>query len=354
LLALLAASPLPAVAGATTEATKDVRVTDAALDPVQVEVAVGDSVRWRNLGTRAHTVVSDSGAWTAFTLKRGRTKIVRFREAGCFRYKVDGRVRGRVAVAASCASGGGGGGGGGQSPGETKYRYDITVTGRAHTVQRHSGDEPGIYDNNGTVDVDLAWKSTYRNVALKKVSSGADSFVLTNAGGLFGRGATDLKFTYNHARQNSLGPCKGSFSLAALASRVRVAGYRGAGLGNQFGFGSQMLLGPSATLAKRIDAACEYSDEPRWIEFQGSPEPDIVRGGLTWHDVDPIIGLSVDVERKSSRSFSPLTRLAEGAGFTIQTGPIRNQGPCHFGSLARVCTETFEGFLVVKFVPRRP
>lgn len=342
--ALLAAALLPAVAGATSSATREVRITDTAVDPVEARIAVGDSVRWRNTGSRAHSVVSDTGAWTPFVLRPRRTKSIRFRKAGCYRYKVDGRIRGRVAVAASC-----GGGGGTTGPGT--FRYDITVTGRAHTKQQHSGDTPGP-GANGTVDLLLTWKATYRNVALKKVSTGADNFIITNAGGMFGRGSTDLTFTYNHARQNTLGPCQGSFSLKSLASRANASGFRGLGLGNEFNFGSQLLLGPATTFSNRIESACDYSDEPRWIEFQGFPEPDIVRGGLTWTDVDPITLLSFSVKRKSSRNFSPLTRLSQGDGFTIQTGPIRNQAKCHFGSLARVCTETFEGSLVVKFVKR--
>jgi len=350
-LLVLAAALLPAFAGASTQATREVRITDTAVTPFQVNIAVDDSARWRNQGKRPHSVVSDTGAWTPFLLRPGRTKTIRFREAGCYNYKVDGRIRGRVAVASSCA-GGGGGGGGNQPPGPRTFRYDITVTGRAHTKQQHSGDTPGP-GANGTVDLLLTWKATYRSVALKKVSGGADNFVISNAGGRFGRGTTDLTFTYNHARQGRLGPCAGDFAFKALASRVRAAGHQFPGsTGTGFTFGSQLLFGPASTLSKRIESACDYWAEPRWIEFQGFPEPDIVRGGLTWADVDPITLLSVDVARTSSRMFSPLNRLAVGDGFRIQTGPIRNRGPCHFGSLARVCTETFEGSLVVKFVKR--
>lgn len=351
-LAVVAVLLVPAAAGAARDTTREVRVTDAAVAPVEARIAVGDAVRWRNAGSRTHAVVSDTGAWPPVVLRPGQARTTTFRKAGCFRYRVDGRVRGRVAVSASC--GAGSGTGGGASPGQSTYRYDVTVTGAAHTTQRHSGDEPGIYDRNGTVDVRLTWRSTFRDVALKKVSS-AGSFVIANAGGLFGRGTTNVVFTYDHRRQNGLGPCAGSFTLGELASRVRAGGTGAAAAtgGSTFTFGAQLLPGPAAALGRRIQGACEYSDEPRWVEFQGSPEPDVVRNGLTWSDVDPITLLSVDVERRAPRSFFPLDRLATGAGFTIRTGTIRVEGRCQFGSLARECVERFEGSLTVTFVPRR-
>jgi plastocyanin len=353
-LSLLAVGLLAATAGATSLATRDVRLTDSALSPVEARIAVNDSVRWRNDGSKLHKVASDTSAWPSFSLRPQKSKSVRFAKAGCYRYKVDGKISGRVAVSASCA-----GTGTGPPPppstGATIYRYDITVIGDAHTVQRHSGDTSST-TTNGTVDVELVWKSTYRNVAFKKTVVGADLFTIVPAGSLFARGTTDITFTYNHARQEPWGPCQGNFSMKALASHTSLVGSRAPPLGNTFAFSSQMLLAPAQTISKRIDSACpEYSDEPRWIEFQGSPEPDIVRGGLTWADVStPITLVTVSAERKSARIFSPLDRLSQGNGFTFQTGPVRNQGPCHYGAIAPVCTETFKGSLVVKFVPRRP
>lgn len=235
----------------------------------------------------------------------------------------------------------------------TTYRYDVTVTGRAHTAQRHSGDQPGRYSRNGTVDLELVWTSTFRNVTLKKISSGADTFVIGHAGGLYDGGTTDVTFSYDHARQDPWGPCAGSFSLEALPSRVVVGGYRDRSAGRKLTFLSQLRSAPAGALEDRIRSACKHADEPRWIELQGAREPDLVRGGLTWRDVDPITLLTVSVERTSARQFSLLSRLARGEGFTIQTGVIRNEGPCHFGTLAPVCVETFEGALTVKLVPRR-
>lgn len=356
LLSLVAVGLLAAAAGAQDLATRDVRLTDSALSPVEAGIAVNDSVRWRNDGSKPHKVVSDTRAWTSFTVRPGKSKSVRFAKSGCYRYKVDGQIRGRVAVAASC-------GAAGTPPppstGTTIYRYDITVSGNAHTVQRHSGDTrpPSLGNNtNGTSDVELVWKSTYRNVAFKKTPTGvADGFTLTPAGSLFARGTTDVIFSYNHAREGEVwGPCRGNFSMKALASRTSTIGSRGPPLGNTFTFSSQMLNGPAAAISKRIDTECpEYSDEPRWID-SGRDDSTIVRGGLTWRDVsDPITLVTVQVERKSSRLFSPLDRLSQGDGFTIQTGAIRNEEKCQIGPLSPVCTETFKGSLAVKFAPRR-
>jgi len=351
-LPLIVVGLLAAAAGAQGLVTRDVRITDSALSPVEARIAVNDSVRWRNEGSKPHTVVSDARAWTSFTLSPGKSRSVRFAKSGCYRYKVDGKLRGRVAVSATC-------GGTGTPPpptGPTIYRYDITVTGRAHTVQRISGDArpPSLGNNeNGTIDLDLDWKSTYRNVGLKKTAFGADLFTIVPAGSLFARGTTNLTFTYNHAREGVWGPCQGNVSMQTLASRTSLTGSRGPPQGNTLAFSSQMLLGPALTISKRVRSACpKYSDEPVWIE-SGREERYIVRGGLTWADVsDPIMLVTVQVERKSARIFFPLDRLSQGDGFTIQTGAIRNQSQC-YESGPPFCAETFNGFLVVKFVPRR-
>ncbi len=355
LVPVVAIGLLPAAAGAKDIAARDVRLTDSALAPVEASIAVNDSVRWLNQGAKPHTIVSDTRAWTSFTLRPRKSRSVRFTRAGCYRYKVDGKMSGRVAVSASC-------GGTGTSPppppstGPTIYRYDITVTGDAHTVQRISGDTrpPDLGNNtNGTIDVELVWKSIYRNVAFKKTTVSSDVFTLVPAGSLFARGTTNIVFSYNHAREGVWGPCRGNFSMKTLASRTSLTGSRGPPLGNTFSFSSQMLNGPAETVSKRVRSECpKYSDEPVWIESRREYSY-IVRGGLTWTDVsDPITLVTVQVERKSPRIFSPLDRLSQGDGFTIQTGAIRNESRCAEGG-PPFCAETFTGSLVVKFVPRR-
>ena len=284
-------------------------------------------MRWRNADSKPHKVVSDTRAWASFTLRPGTSKSVRFTKSGCYRYQVDGKLRGRVAVSASC--GAAGTPPPPPSPGPTIYRYDITVTGDAHTVQRITGDTrpPTLGNNtNGTIDVELVWKSIYRNVAFKKTAVGSDGFTLVPAGSLFARGATNIIFSYNHAREGVWGPCRGTFSMKTLASHTSLIGSRGPPLGNTFSFASQMLNAPAETVSKRIRSECpKYSDEPAWIE-SGREYSSIVRGGLTWHDVsDPITLVTVQVERKSARIFSPLDRLSQGDGFTIQTGAISNE-----------------------------
>jgi plastocyanin len=349
-VSLVLAVLVPA-AGAVSAATRQVRLSDTAIAPARIDIAAGDSVRWLNTGKLPHRVASSSNAWTAFVVRPGAGKSIRFAAPGCHPYKVDGRRSGLVAVSSPC----GGGGGGTSTPGQAVYRYDVTVEGRAHTVQRHSGDTGTLNNANGTVDLELAWKSTFRNASVKKVAV-ANTFVIVNTGGLFAAGATAVKFTYKHARETSYGPCQGTFSFPALASRLRVAGSRTSS-GAEFTVGSQVVA--AATLFNKMvgtqKAACkDYYDEPRWLEFQGAPEPDVVRGGLTWGDVDPISTLTVSVERKAPRIFFPLDKLQSGRGFVIQTGPLKNEGPCHFGVLAPTCTERFEGFLRITFTPRRP
>jgi plastocyanin len=358
--AVLAA--LAAAGGGGATVSRPVVLTDAAIAPARVAIHVGDSVRWANAGKGVHRVVSTSGAFGAFSLSPGHSKTVRFSRAGCFSYRVDGTRTGQVAVGSGCGGGGGGNGGGNgggaSRSGQAIYHYDVTVVGDAHTLQRHSGDTKPTKNTNGSVDVELAWTSVYRNVAVKKEAAGS-TFVLLNATGRAVPGSTRVTFTYSHNRDSPWGPCHGHVSPAGLASLLLVSGSH-TSAGFELRLGSQLALAAGNELFKTTDGdqktQCNgYSDEPRWIEIGGSPVPDLVHDGLTWADVDPISGLGVSVTARRASDFAPLTQLERGAGFAINTGrlPVTRSAPCHFGVLAPTCTETFTGKLKVTFTPRR-
>ena len=105
-LAVVVVLLLPLAAGAGSLATPaDVVVTDKAVAPAEAATATGGSVAWHNLGSRPHRIAGLTGHWPSkpFTLTRGGTRSVRFRQAGRYEYRVDGRLRAAILVGASAA-----------------------------------------------------------------------------------------------------------------------------------------------------------------------------------------------------------------------------------------------------------
>lgn len=347
--AIVVLATLVAGGSTATASTRPVVLTDTAIFAPKVTIHHGDSVRWVNVGKVPHRVVSKSGAWPPFALARLASKTIRFPRAGCFPYTVDGRRAGLVAVDLGCGASRGSGG-----VGQTIYHYDVTIVGHAHTVQNHSGDtrQPSA---NGIVDLTMDWTSTYRNVAVKKISVGG-MLVIGTVGGLV-PGTSSTVFKYIHDRQPPLGKCDGTESEDALDSRLLLAGSH-IKTGFSFRFSSELTTAAGTTLFMRITDAqksdCNgYSDEPRWRNIGGGKLPLIVRDGVTWQDVDPLTALPVAAARTAPTLFSPLDELEHGESFTLETGSLLQAAPCHFGVLAPRCSEMFEGSLKVTFTRRR-
>lgn len=72
----------PAVA-----ATKTVQITRTGFVPSTVQVAINDSVTWRNADTTQHQVVADNGAFASPILGPGKTFTFTLRAAGTYRYR---------------------------------------------------------------------------------------------------------------------------------------------------------------------------------------------------------------------------------------------------------------------------
>lgn len=75
--------------GAATEAdatTTRVRVTDLGFRPSAIRVALGDSVRWTDIGTSAHVVMSDPAGFFRVELEPGGDGRRVMRSAGTFTY----------------------------------------------------------------------------------------------------------------------------------------------------------------------------------------------------------------------------------------------------------------------------
>jgi plastocyanin len=99
-LTVVALAVLPA-AGAERSAVAPpakVVVTDVAVKPVKVQITANQRVSWRNAGKRAHRIASTGSAWKAFVLGPGKSKVITFRKAGRFPYRIDGRLTGTVVV----------------------------------------------------------------------------------------------------------------------------------------------------------------------------------------------------------------------------------------------------------------
>jgi plastocyanin len=86
LIALVPAALALATAGPALAATKTVQIKAAGFSPTRVEIASGDSVRWINVDTVNHQVVSDNGLFASSILRPGQTYTRTFNQGGNFRY----------------------------------------------------------------------------------------------------------------------------------------------------------------------------------------------------------------------------------------------------------------------------
>lgn len=95
LAALLAA---PTALGAT---TKTVQIKRGSFAPATVSIVAGDTIRWRNVDTRDHQIVSTTGTFASPVLGPNRSYSFKFDVAGTYRYRdaLNPAVTGTVRVA---------------------------------------------------------------------------------------------------------------------------------------------------------------------------------------------------------------------------------------------------------------
>ena len=74
----------PEALGAT---TKTVQIKRSSFVPATVSIVAGDTIRWRNVDTRNHQIVSVTGAFASPVLRPNRTYSFRFLVAGTYRYR---------------------------------------------------------------------------------------------------------------------------------------------------------------------------------------------------------------------------------------------------------------------------
>ena len=82
ILALAFGLAVPAVLAATS----GVDIRDFAFAPRTVEIRVGDTVRWTNRDSVAHTATARNGSFDTGLLGEGESGSVRFTTAGTYRY----------------------------------------------------------------------------------------------------------------------------------------------------------------------------------------------------------------------------------------------------------------------------
>jgi plastocyanin len=75
-----------AAPGGVNAATKTVTIRAGGFNPAAVTIKTGDQITWRNADSKAHQVVSDSGAFLSPTLAAGKTYSLTFGQTGTFRY----------------------------------------------------------------------------------------------------------------------------------------------------------------------------------------------------------------------------------------------------------------------------
>lgn len=81
LLAALVAVP------AAPAATKTVNINRSSFSPPSVSIVAGDTVRWKNVDSRDHQVVSTTGTFASPVLNAGKTYLFTFTTAGTYRYR---------------------------------------------------------------------------------------------------------------------------------------------------------------------------------------------------------------------------------------------------------------------------
>ena len=81
-LAVVFAITVPAVLAAS----RGVAIRDFAFAPRMVEIRVGDTVRWTNSDSVAHTATGRSGSFDTGLLEPGASGSIRFTAAGTYRY----------------------------------------------------------------------------------------------------------------------------------------------------------------------------------------------------------------------------------------------------------------------------
>jgi len=82
-----------------------VQINDFFFDPVGLNINVGDTVTWRNVGVFTHTATSDSGIFDSGLLSRNQTYSFAFLSSGTYPYHCDVHISMRDTIFVGSESG---------------------------------------------------------------------------------------------------------------------------------------------------------------------------------------------------------------------------------------------------------
>jgi LPXTG-motif cell wall-anchored protein len=101
------------------QATHEVAMRDLKFIPKKINVAVGDTVTWRNDDTEPHNAIANDDSFRTETIQGGETVSATIDESGSHPYfcSIHAGMEGTVVAGGGGGSGSGGGGGGGGSSG---------------------------------------------------------------------------------------------------------------------------------------------------------------------------------------------------------------------------------------------
>ena len=302
---------------------------------------------WRNVGRAAHVLTPRNGGFRRFTLAPSRRKTVKFNRAGCFRYSVDRRLNGAVAVGTGrCSAAPTGSGGSGSARGVRVVRYDLRVETNLHW-EEHRG---------GANKLTLAWVGTWTGVRFR-IQDRGDEVHVRLVGQPLGAFTGTMRFEDTNP---DAPPCKGEFTYPRFEMKVFGGGdwTRASGMHLEFQFFLD-YLGPGqtfdqVTLAEQSRCGPGHlSTLPFWLAPDPmSPSRIDVRGVFVDPPGSGIHQADARFERTTPAAIAfPLTSFRAGRGFTIDTGvqvvPLQ---PCTQD--ATDCKHTSTGRLRFTFTAR--
>jgi plastocyanin len=92
--------PAATTAPVQAASANDITIQGFAFNPASLTIKVGDTVKWTNQDTAAHTVVADDNSWGSGQLVQGSSFSFTFTKAGTYNYLcgVHPRMKGTIIV----------------------------------------------------------------------------------------------------------------------------------------------------------------------------------------------------------------------------------------------------------------
>jgi plastocyanin len=337
LAAVLAVAAVAPAAGARPfsggAASVGIAISNGKPAPAKAAIVPGGSVTWRNRDARAHRVRSDENSWRVFTLRAGASKTIRFAQRGCYRYSVDGKARGVVAVKAVCVV---------TLPRTVVLPYRVGVVGHVRETRTTTG---AAADRNGTLTLALDWRGTFPRVTVEKLAIGRTLSLRLNPrrddnGTIAG--------SHSFADTRPATACRGTVEIAGLTAFLTGAAHRvSSPRVSELLLTSQLTLESRASVTSQISTAQEAACDGAAKGMPAAPSAGSIVRGLTVSAFVPRFELAVERIDPRAGIWWPLDQLAAGRAFTVDTGVVAGTTNCG----ATTCSS--ETQLKLTFTPLR-